>query len=106
MHINHEIQWLLIHPRMDRKTYQQFMDDTMLMGHPSIQEARNIKTFLTNFGKALGLEVNEKKSHVFFFKSLRIIRRNICQILGFQESPLPSKYLGAPLMDSMMMKGS
>ena len=39
-----------------------FVDDTMLMGHPSIQEARKFKQFLEYFGKALGLEINEQKS--------------------------------------------
>ena len=106
MQNNHENQGIWVHPRMDRQTHQQFLDETMLMGHPYAQESRNIKTCLINFGKASGMEVNEQKSLVFFFNTPQITRRNICRILGFQEISLPSKYLGGPLENSKVRKGS
>ena len=62
MQCNHELQGLLINTRVDIKKHQQFVDDTMLMGHPSVQEGRNFKICLENFPKASGVEVNEKKS--------------------------------------------
>ena len=36
--------------RGDKQTHQQFVDDTMLMGHPSIQEAGSFKHCLDIFG--------------------------------------------------------
>ena len=47
---------------MEKQTHQQFMDDTMLMGHPSVQEARAFKKRLRLFIEALGLEFNADKS--------------------------------------------
>ena len=62
---------------MEKKTHQQFVDDTMLMGHPSVQEARAFKSCLAAFAKASGLEVNLEKSQVFFFNTPLISQRNI-----------------------------
>ena len=98
------MQGLLIHPRADIQMHQQFVDDAMLMGHPFIQKSKKIKLFLDNFGKDSGLEVNELKSHIFFFHTPRVTGSNICPILGFQECSLPSKYLGASLADSKAQK--
>ena len=50
---------------MEGYTHQKIVDDIMVMGHPSIQEARTIKGCLQEFGAASGVEVNENKSHVF-----------------------------------------
>ena len=33
-----ELRGLRIHEGMDPRTHHQFVDDTMLMGHPSVQE--------------------------------------------------------------------
>ena len=68
---------------MENKTQQQFVDDTMLMGNPSFQEARAFKYCLATFGKASGLEVSPKNSQLFFFNSSLITQRNIERILGF-----------------------
>ena len=68
---------------MEKKTHQQFVADTMLMGHPSVQEARAFKSCLVIFAKVSGLEVNPKKSQMFFFISPLITQRNIGKILGF-----------------------
>ena len=42
----------------DQNTHHHFVDDTMLMGYPSVQEARIFKQCLDQFGQAYGLEVN------------------------------------------------
>ena len=52
------IRGLVLHKYMKKQTHQQFMDDTMLMGHPSIQEARAFKSSLSLFAKASSLAVN------------------------------------------------
>ena len=59
--IGGEIRGLSLHEGMEKQTHWQFMDDTMLMGHSSIQEARYFKKSLTLFAKASGIEVNAKK---------------------------------------------
>ena len=82
----------------EKQTHQQFVDDTKLMGHPSVQEAGSFKQCLERFGRASSLEVNAQKSQIFFFNTPRVTRHNIYQIPGFQESSLSSKYMGTPLI--------
>ena len=84
---------------MDKKTHQQFVDDTMLMGFALVREARAMKSTLEASKKVSNLEVNKDKSHIFFFNTNIAMRRNINQILGFMEGSLSSKYLGAPLLE-------
>ena len=57
-----ELRGLRIHDGMTPQTHQQFVDDTMLMGHPLVQEAQSFKNSLNLFAKALGLDVNLNKS--------------------------------------------
>ena len=39
-------------------THQQFVDDNLLMGHPSVQEARSLSDILTTFSKSSGMTIN------------------------------------------------
>ena len=85
---------------MDPQTHQQFVDDNMLMGPSSVQEARGIKDNLNTFMEASGLEINKEKFQTYCFNTPKITRRNILRILEFSEGKLPSKYLGALLVES------
>ncbi len=42
-------------------THQQFCDETMHMGTPTIQEERNFMHILDDFTQALGMEINKIK---------------------------------------------
>ena len=94
---NGELRGICLMDNMDPQTHQQFVDDTMLMGHPSVQEARSFKNFLNLFAKASGLAVNQAKSQVFFLNTAPATQRNILCILGFFKGSFPSKFLGVPL---------
>lgn len=83
-------------------THQQFVDDNMLFGHPSVQEAHRIKSILSTFSDASGALINKIKSQILFFNTPVITQRAIVHILGFSSASLPSKYLGAPLMASAL----
>ena len=91
---------------MDKQTHEQFVDDTMLMGHPSVQKDRAFKTILTTFAKASGLAVNSEKSQIFFFNTPLITQRNIRIILGFKKGSLSTKYLGVPLGQGIIRQAS
>ena len=69
------------------------------MGIVSVREARVIKKTLEEFNKANGLDINKGKSQLFFFNTKRDIKREIIRNLGFTEGLLPSKFLGAPLVE-------
>ena len=53
-----ELRGIRLMDSMDAQTHQQFVYDTMLMGHPSVQEERSFKSYLNIFAKASGLAVN------------------------------------------------
>lgn len=87
-------------------THQQFFDDNMLFAHPSVQEARHVKSILNTFSEASGALINRVKSQIFFFNTPVTTQRAIEHILGFTLASLPSKYLGAPLMSSALKHSS
>ena len=59
--VGNKIQGLSLTDGMDPQTHQQFIDDNMLMGPSSVQEARGIKDCLNTFLEASGLEINKEK---------------------------------------------
>ena len=94
------IRGLNLSEELEPQTHQQCVDDTMLMGPYTIQEARGINKGLYTFLETNGLEINREKSQVYFFNTLKITQRNILKIPEFSEGVLPSKYMGAPLAES------
>eukprot|EP00253_Pinus_taeda_P031307 PITA_31307 len=51
-------------------THQQFVDDIMLFGEPTVKEVRQLKKILDLFSEASGLEINRDKSCVFIFNRM------------------------------------
>lgn len=87
-------------------TYQQFVDDNMLFGNPSVNEARTFKALLDTFSEAPGTTINTTKSQIFFFNTPIPTQRIIARIIGFSQAKLPSQYLGAPLIGSALKHAS
>jgi hypothetical protein len=87
-------------------SHSQFVDDTLLMGSPTAREANSLKEILQTFSDASGLECNKDKSQIFFFNTPPPIQHHISEILGFNRSSLPSKYLGIPLIDNALRNSS
>jgi hypothetical protein len=78
-------------------THQQFVDDTLLHGTPTVKEVKAYKIILEEFGEASGAEINPSKSMIYFFNTNPAIQRNLANILGFERKTLPTKYLGIHL---------
>lgn len=78
-------------------THQQFVDDTMLFGKVYRREAIRFKKILRIYAKALGQQINQDKSEVFFFNVKMRIEHQILAQLIFKEGKLPCLYLGFPL---------
>eukprot|EP00253_Pinus_taeda_P035656 PITA_35656 len=78
-------------------THQQFVDDTMLHGTPTVKEAKAYKNILHLFSKASGMEINFSKSTIFFFNTHLAVQAHLSRLLGFRIGSLPSRYLGGPL---------
>lgn len=87
-------------------SHQQFVDDTMLFGYPSVQEASSFKAMLNDFSEASGTSINSSKSQIFFFHTPPVVKTAIARTLGFPIATLPSKYLGAPLTVSAIKHSS
>jgi len=100
------LKGLTLHRGSETQSHQQFVDDTMLMAHPAVQEAKELKRTLKLFAEASGMEANPRKSSTYFFNTPPITQRNITRILGFQVGSLPTKYLGIPLSDSTIKQAS
>ena len=79
--------------------HQQFVDDTMLMGTPTMQEARTINQVLKTFSEASGMEINLTKSKKKIFNTSIPVQRNLSRILQIQKTSLPTKYLGIPISE-------
>eukprot|EP00253_Pinus_taeda_P024757 PITA_24757 len=75
-------------------THQQFVDDIMLFGEPTMKEVRHLKKILDLFTEASGLEINKYKSCVFIFNTLEQIKTHLIRLLGFRRGEFPMKYLG------------
>ena len=80
---NWDLKGLSPHPGMEPQSHQQFVDDTMLLGNSSMQEAEAFKTYLNTFLIASGLDINKEKSQIYFFNTCQTRKRNILRILEF-----------------------
>lgn len=93
------LKGLVISPQTNPLSYLQFVDDALLLGKPTVQEARAIKKTLDVFLSTSGMKLKIDKSIILFFNTPNIIQQRITKILGFQRSSLPSRYLRDPLLD-------
>lgn len=91
-------------PSIPATTHQQFIDDTMLHGSPTVKEDLGYKRILNIFSEASGMEINLAKSTIFFFNTHLAVQKNLSIILGFRRGSLPSRYLGSPLTDKPWQK--
>eukprot|EP00253_Pinus_taeda_P008422 PITA_08422 len=64
------IQGIKLTPDGEANTHQQFVDDTMLQGIPTIKEAREIKDILNDFAVAAGTEVVLQAIPIFMFVAI------------------------------------
>lgn len=78
----------------------------MLFGHPYIQEACQIKLLLTDFSTASKASINKAKSQILFFHTTVTTEDVIARIHEFPIVVLPSKYLGAPMIASVLRNSS
>eukprot|EP00253_Pinus_taeda_P027077 PITA_27077 len=74
-------------------THQQFVDDIMLFGEPTVREVRQLRRILDLFAEASGLEINKDKSCIFIFNTIDQVKSHLIRILGFKKGELPTKYL-------------
>lgn len=61
----------------ENQTHGVFADDTLLLGHASIPEAKVIKSVIIDFSLALGQKINPSKSKNFLLNVLDFIQNKL-----------------------------
>jgi len=83
------IQGLKLTQEGDSLTHQQFVDDTMVRGIPTVKEAKDYKQILQDFALAAVTEVSLSKSKVFFSTQTFPFRETSPEFWAFRETIFP-----------------
>jgi hypothetical protein len=67
--VDHTLVGLPLHGIDPPVSHSQFVDDTLMMGSPMVQEAQKILSILQTFCDASGMDINKDKSQIFFFNT-------------------------------------
>jgi hypothetical protein len=94
-----EIRGIKPFEKTPTSTHQQFIDDTLLHGTPTVKKVKAYKRILEDFWEASGVEINHSKSMIYFFNTNPSIQRTLANIFVFERKTLPTKYLGIPLTE-------
>ena len=71
-----------------------FTNDVLLLSHGDCSSVNGIFQQLTIFGKTAGLDINPKKSSIFFRGVSPRLKLSILHTTGFREGCFPFTYLG------------
>jgi hypothetical protein len=71
------VQGFTLHGLQPATSYRQFVDDTILMNTPMVQESSKLNSILSNFSKATGTSFNLEKSHLFFFNGPKDVQQHV-----------------------------
>ncbi|GJX54257.1 putative RNA-directed DNA polymerase, eukaryota, reverse transcriptase zinc-binding domain protein [Tanacetum coccineum] len=82
-------------------SHLQFVDDALIMGEWSRDNAKNLSRILTCFHLASGLKVNFNKSKLFGVGISTVDLHSLASFIGFLASQLPFTYLGLPIGANM-----
>ncbi|KAJ6925336.1 hypothetical protein NC651_009874 [Populus alba x Populus x berolinensis] len=83
-------------------THLCFADDLMLFSHADLNSILIMKESLQQFSNISGLSINLAKSSLYLSGIDGRLRINIIEQIGIQETMLPVKYLGVPLLSSRL----
>lgn len=79
-----------------------FADDMMIFSRADISSPILLMEYFSAFSACSGLRINAQKSHIFFGAVPTNVKQLILLKLGFVEGHLPVRYLGVPLIASML----
>ncbi|GKF53843.1 putative reverse transcriptase domain, reverse transcriptase zinc-binding domain protein, partial [Tanacetum coccineum] len=80
-----------------------FVDDLFLFANGDVASTRVIMDTLEEFKNASVLTPSLPKSIAYFCNVLNYVKLDILNVLPFEESNLPVKYLGVPLVPSRLL---
>ncbi|XP_070046455.1 uncharacterized protein [Nicotiana tomentosiformis] len=77
-----------------------FADDLLLFCMGDIGSIKLLYNCFLEFSKASGLEINKKKSSIFFGGVSHDMQEDILEFLGIQKGEFPVRYMGVPLISN------
>ncbi|XP_059670944.1 uncharacterized protein LOC132316489 [Cornus florida] len=83
-------------------THLIFVDDVMLFCHGSPPSVQSLLLATNIFANVSGLRVNHNKSTVFLTGVPPNVESEILDLVGFEKGCLPIRYLGVPLISTML----
>ncbi|XP_019257809.1 PREDICTED: uncharacterized protein LOC109236031 [Nicotiana attenuata] len=95
----HHIPDFNYHPKCAKMQIMQlgFADDLLLFCRGDMVSIQLLYNCFLDFSKESVLEINKKKSSIFFGGVSQDIQADILEFLGIQKWELPVRYLGVPL---------
>ena len=78
-------------------SHLQYVDDTLCIGEPTVENLWLLKAVLRGFEMASGLKVNFHKSSLIGVNVQRKFMEAACRFLHCREGVVPFKYLGLPV---------
>ncbi|KAL2224544.1 UNVERIFIED_CONTAM: hypothetical protein Sindi_3022100 [Sesamum indicum] len=79
-----------------------FADDVILFSRADMESLRIFKAGLDRFAEWSGLRLNVQKNHLIISRSAQTVREEMLALLAFQEGVLPMRYLGLPVISSLL----
>ena len=83
-----------------KHSHHQFVDDTLIMGCPSVKESQSLKSLIHTLMQASNTTINVEETQILFLDTSLDIQGRTLEILRFQIGSLPSKFLGAPSIEN------
>jgi hypothetical protein len=83
-------------------THLSFADDLMLFCHADVGSIEVLQTSLSKFSSLSSLTINHAKSKLYMSGIDAALRTTIADKLGIQETTLPVKHLGVPLISTRL----
>ena len=74
-----------------------FADDLLIFCRASQQSMEGVRDVLKDFKRVTGLQINERKSEIFFSKMNEVEADMLASTLNVVQGSFPVKYLGLPL---------
>jgi Reverse transcriptase (RNA-dependent DNA polymerase) len=81
-----------------------YVDDTLLLVKPQIQQLQFLKVILRIFGEMSGLRINMQKSELLITSMREEQVQSLAQVINCKHAMFPFKYLGLPLSDRKLQR--
>jgi hypothetical protein len=81
------LKGLPLHNIQPAPSHSQFVDDTLLLNSPTVQEANKLNSILSDFTEASGMLLNLDKSKLYFFNTPPLFNFIFPDFWGYPGAP-------------------